>query len=87
MARRSGGLCGSTGSPSTVGVINHAPASQASPQKARSLARAKQYLHRRDVGAVGVAMMWFLAYGMQMSTAPETEVESSPRSSASGRER
>ncbi|MGH6897148.1 MAG: sodium:solute symporter family protein [Geminicoccaceae bacterium] len=26
--------------------------------------------------ALGVAMMWFLAYVMQMSTAPETEVES-----------
>jgi Na+/proline symporter len=25
--------------------------------------------------ALGVAMMWFLAYGMQMATAPETEVE------------
>ena len=27
------------------------------------------------VWALGVAMMWFLAYGMRMSTAPETEVE------------
>jgi len=26
--------------------------------------------------ALGVAMMWFLAYIMQMSTVPETEVES-----------
>jgi len=25
--------------------------------------------------ALGVAMMWFLAYVMEMSTAPETEVE------------
>ena len=25
--------------------------------------------------ALGVAMMWFLAYAVQMATAPETEVE------------